>query len=165
MGDHPPTNMSFFTRFISYIRVPILPLPFVVPFLTRAGNTYDLSDLVNSSSSGPGLGALKSVSMLDNRRFPIAELLEHTTLDEVRTDASFALVPSFERASVVYLRLLPLKGFGHTSVLLAPSTFRVDSVVEPSTGRDVTRKIHGVRFHPSAHLGSCRCPNPAIAIA
>lgn len=54
----------------------------------RAADTYDLSDLVTSSVSdaagiGPGVAALRAVNMLDPGRFPIAELLEHTTLDEV----------------------------------------------------------------------------------
>jgi len=68
---------------------------------TRAADTYDLSDLATSSLSdadaagfGPGVAALKSVSMLNNRRFPVAELLENSTLDEVSTKTLLVLAGS-----------------------------------------------------------------------
>lgn len=79
--------------------------PFLL-FLVRAADTYDLSDLVLSSPSDavgfdPGVAALNSVSMLNRGRFPVAELLEHTTLDEVCT----CIQSWFAIFSVLYLEL------------------------------------------------------------
>ncbi|CAN0344521.1 unnamed protein product, partial [Scytosiphon promiscuus] len=46
-----------------------------------------------ASSARPGSAvpaALRSVSMLEQERFPMAELLEHTTLDEAQLEALHA---------------------------------------------------------------------------
>lgn len=86
--------------------------------LACPGDTYDLSDLVTAPSTGSdvgtGVAALRSVSMLDHERFPMAQLLEHTTLDEVRRTRFV----SFDRTIGVLLVVCGFVGSTYTRRLL-----------------------------------------------
>ncbi|CAM9306733.1 unnamed protein product [Pylaiella littoralis] len=71
------------------------------PRYLLTADTYDLSGLVNTPSpnkgsnriggaGSAGVAALRSVSMLDEARFPISDLLENTTLDKAQLEALLA---------------------------------------------------------------------------
>lgn len=148
MGD--PRQLLTLSLKSSRRFIPDFPVDVsTILFFMRAADTYDLSDLVTSSSSdaagfGPGVAALKSVSMLNHGRFPIAELLEHTTLDEVSTFVLSALVPLF----YCTLRFRRQIRYGDSPRVSSNFEFcerKCDRVVP--TGREVS--THGVRIHPN----------------